>query len=618
MSENTPIDQLADAADRIFSQLDNQTTPVHSAEATRDHRSWKNSGGFAAPSERFNIGSKSHGRSRFPSAGAEVDLARPVGTRMPLLLCVTTTDDLGLQHTTAPSRVPILRSRENKTASDRLFYVTDTRNNLRFLVDTGAAISVLPVRDKARQQPFQLRLQAANGSTVTTPPVSSSFIQDLRLKMANLCYTPPRHCPSDIYLQHQLKDCEFVFVRNDSVKRPLTPAYTGPYRVLKRADKYFQIQKGVHTDNVSIDRLKPAFIEKPSSHTTSQSTPQVQDNFKTPVSLDKPKLYQLRSKTEKIVITPPSTNLPPLSLSLQFSLHRSRSLSLFLVPSLPLSLSSSRSIAPSLSPVLAPSLSLSLFLAPSLPLSLSSSSSTTPSLSPVFVPSLPLSLFLNPSLPPFLLRRSLSPALTPSLHLSLSSSRSIAPSLSVQFSLPLSLSLSFLLHHSLSLSLSLSLQFSLQAPLSLFSCSIAPSLSSSRSIAPSLSPSLSFLLHRSLPSLSLSLSLSQFSFHRSLSLSLQFSVHRSLSLSRSIAPSSLSFLLHRSLSPSLSSRSISPSLSPSLSFLLHRSLSPSLSSSRSIAPSLSLSAVLGPSLPLSISSSRSIAPSFSLQFLLHR
>ncbi|CAE1319808.1 unnamed protein product [Acanthosepion pharaonis] len=35
------IDQLADAADRIFSQLDNQTTPVHSAEATGDHRSLK-------------------------------------------------------------------------------------------------------------------------------------------------------------------------------------------------------------------------------------------------------------------------------------------------------------------------------------------------------------------------------------------------------------------------------------------------------------------------------------------------------------------------------------------------------------------------------------------------
>ncbi|CAE1326245.1 unnamed protein product [Acanthosepion pharaonis] len=368
------------------------------------------------------------------------------------LLCVITTADLGLQHITAPSRVYLYcgRGKQNRQRVkatnlagkafspklSRLFYVTDTRNNLRFLVDTGAAISVLPVRDKARQQPFQLRLQAANGSSintygtksltlnigmrrdftwnftvadvqmpilgadflahydlavrmnnhsltdnltrlcvlgtyskltttgitvatchnkeyldllnqyqdllrpagsidstkhqtqhfikttgqpvfsrprrlapnklkfakkafddmlregvipVTTPPVSSSFIQDLRLKMANLCYTPPRHCPSDIYLPHQLKDCEFVFVRNDSVKRPLTPAYTGPFRVLKRADKYFQIQKGIHTDNVSIDRLKPAFIEKPSSHTASQSTPQVQENFKTPVSLDKPK-----------------------------------------------------------------------------------------------------------------------------------------------------------------------------------------------------------------------------------------------------------------------------------------------------------------------------------------
>ncbi|CAE1243913.1 unnamed protein product [Acanthosepion pharaonis] len=244
MSENTSIDQLADAADRIFSQLDNQTTPVHSAEATGDHRSLeKTVEELQRQVKDLTLALKSRGRSRFPSAGAsEVDHARPAEIRMPLLLCVTTTEDLGLKLITASSRVLILRSRKTKPPA-----------------------------------------------TVTTPPVSSSFIQDLRLKMANLCYTPPWHCPSDIYLPHQLKDCEFVFVRNDSVKRPLTPAYTGPYRVLKRADKYFQIQKGIHTDNVSIDRLKPAFIEKPSSHTTSQSTPQVQENFKTPVSLDKPK-----------------------------------------------------------------------------------------------------------------------------------------------------------------------------------------------------------------------------------------------------------------------------------------------------------------------------------------
>ncbi|CAE1160930.1 unnamed protein product [Acanthosepion pharaonis] len=160
MSENTPIDQLADAADRIFSQLDNQTMPVHSAEATRDHRSLE------------------------------------------------------------------------KTVED---------------------------------------LQR----------------QDLRLKMANLFYTPPRHCPKVISIYRtSSRTAKFDLYVTTLLSGLLRRPTLGPYRVLKRADKYFQIQKGIHTDNVSIDRLKPAFIEKSSSHTTSQSTPQVQE---TPVSLDKPK-----------------------------------------------------------------------------------------------------------------------------------------------------------------------------------------------------------------------------------------------------------------------------------------------------------------------------------------
>lgn len=97
---------------------------------------------------------------------------------------------------------------------------------------------------------------------VTNSTPACSFIQELRLKMANLSYTPPRHRPVDVHLPSKLQEAEFVFLRTDQVKRPITPAYTGPFRVLKRAEKYFEIQKGIHTDTVSIDRLKPAFLEK--------------------------------------------------------------------------------------------------------------------------------------------------------------------------------------------------------------------------------------------------------------------------------------------------------------------------------------------------------------------
>ncbi len=38
---------------------------------------------------------------------------------------------------------------------------------------------------------------------------------------------------------------------------PLGPLYVGPYEVLGRADKFFQLLVGSSEEKVSIDRLKP-------------------------------------------------------------------------------------------------------------------------------------------------------------------------------------------------------------------------------------------------------------------------------------------------------------------------------------------------------------------------
>lgn len=91
--------------------------------------------------------------------------------------------------------------------------------------------------------------------------------------MAKLSYTPPGQCPADIYLPQQLQDCDLVFVRHDVVKRPLALACLGPFEVSNRSDKYFTIQGGEHTDTVSINRIKPAFLEK--THMSVDSTPEV-------------------------------------------------------------------------------------------------------------------------------------------------------------------------------------------------------------------------------------------------------------------------------------------------------------------------------------------------------
>ena len=42
---------------------------------------------------------------------------------------------------------------------------------------------------------------------------------------------------------------------------PLTPPYEGPYKVLVHGDKSFVLDYGNRQDSVSIDRLKPAFVD---------------------------------------------------------------------------------------------------------------------------------------------------------------------------------------------------------------------------------------------------------------------------------------------------------------------------------------------------------------------
>ena len=52
-----------------------------------------------------------------------------------------------------------------------------------------------------------------------------------------------------------------VFLRVDAVRRPLTTPYDGPFSVLSRSPKTFNILKGNREVTVSVDRLKPAFID---------------------------------------------------------------------------------------------------------------------------------------------------------------------------------------------------------------------------------------------------------------------------------------------------------------------------------------------------------------------
>ena len=52
-----------------------------------------------------------------------------------------------------------------------------------------------------------------------------------------------------------------MFVRNDTICKPLQQPYDGLFRVLDRADKYFTLDLNGRSDKVSLDRLKQAHLE---------------------------------------------------------------------------------------------------------------------------------------------------------------------------------------------------------------------------------------------------------------------------------------------------------------------------------------------------------------------
>ena len=91
---------------------------------------------------------------------------------------------------------------------------------------------------------------------------SSDYVTRLKCYMRSLPLTSVRP-PSPRYTHvDNLLSSSHVFIRRDSVKRPLQRPYDGPYKVLERTDKYYVIDVNGTRDTISVDRLKPAHIDK--------------------------------------------------------------------------------------------------------------------------------------------------------------------------------------------------------------------------------------------------------------------------------------------------------------------------------------------------------------------
>jgi transposase InsO family protein len=97
-------------------------------------------------------------------------------------------------------------------------------------------------------------LDAADG-----PPPSPAFLQDVQNTLHG---QRPHHIPPQgpAELPADLLQADMVFVRNDAKMPPLSPLYSGPYRVLERSLRFFKLQIGERTDTVSTLRLKAAYL----------------------------------------------------------------------------------------------------------------------------------------------------------------------------------------------------------------------------------------------------------------------------------------------------------------------------------------------------------------------
>ena len=80
------------------------------------------------------------------------------------------------------------------------------------------------------------------------------------------------------YIEKNLFNCDKVWVRNDASKPPLAPIYNGPFKVIRRAEKYFILLTPSGISKVSIDRCKVAYEQningRPGINNNNQTTDQ--------------------------------------------------------------------------------------------------------------------------------------------------------------------------------------------------------------------------------------------------------------------------------------------------------------------------------------------------------
>ncbi|GFU15824.1 retrovirus-related Pol polyprotein from transposon opus [Trichonephila clavipes] len=112
--------------------------------------------------------------------------------------------------------------------------------------------------------PIYYRSQSEVLGDPHTPTINmdpQNFVAKLQQHMAELKpLKSPSNRKQNIFVHKDLKSRSHVFIHIDKVKKALEPPYKGPYTVQKKYDKYFTILIKDKAVNISVDRLKPAYL----------------------------------------------------------------------------------------------------------------------------------------------------------------------------------------------------------------------------------------------------------------------------------------------------------------------------------------------------------------------
>lgn len=104
------------------------------------------------------------------------------------------------------------------------------------------------------------------GDLLTPPPADgpsdpAGYVADLRRLFEQIRPVLPRQrSDHSVFVSQDLSSCTHVFMGRNAARRPLTPAFDGPYRVIERHPKTFTLGVNGRQDVVAADRVKPAYV----------------------------------------------------------------------------------------------------------------------------------------------------------------------------------------------------------------------------------------------------------------------------------------------------------------------------------------------------------------------